>query len=116
MLTFYRIQDYEVNTYSAGRQILRVHKEGDSTEIPQCFWLSRDAYERLLRRLVLASSDRVHWMTGTVSRLQIDPKDSSLLSAITVRLLDGSEKIVPATFVIGALSYLHIYGRLLILF
>lgn len=85
-------------------------KDGDyKAEIPQCFWLSRDSYERILRRLVLASSDRVRWMTGTVSGLHIDPQNPSILSAVSVRSPDGSEKIVPATLVVGAISLSAIF-------
>lgn len=101
-----RIQEYEVNAYAFGRKFLRIPKnDRTNVENPQCFWLSRDAYERLLRRLVLDSSKRIRWMVGTAINVRTNPKDSSILSAVAVRLPDGTEQDVPATFVVGAARY-----------
>ena len=70
---------------------------------PICFWLSRDGYERVLRRLVLASSDRIRWVTGTVVGVKTDQKDPSKLSSVLIRSADNAEQEIQASMVIGGL-------------
>lgn len=102
ILKSHRVQDYEVHAYVYGREFLKIPKSTDpNSKTPQCFWLSRDAYERLLRRLVLESSKRIRWMTGTVTNVNLDTKDASVLSSVTVRLPDGQERDIPAALVLG---------------
>lgn len=95
-----------MNAHVFGRKILRL----SSLEIspPQCFWLSREAYERILRRLVLRSSGRIRWLTGTVVGVQPSPKDLSILSAVTVRLPDGTMQDTPAILVAGIQNFFHL--------
>lgn len=87
-----------MNAYVFGRQVLRLSSLESS---PRCFWLSREAYERILRRLVLGSSRRIRWLTGTAVGVHTSPNDLSVLSAVTVRLPDGTKQDVPASLVIG---------------
>lgn len=96
-------EDHETNLHTFGRKVWRISNNNHiKRETSQCFWLSRDSYERLLRRLVLKSSNRVRWITGTVTGFDANPKDLSILSSVTLRLPDGTEQKVPSTLVIGA--------------
>ena len=64
-------------------------------------FVSRDAYERILRRLVLSSSDRIQWITGTATGVRVASIDPSKLESVTVRLTDNTEEEIPAALVIG---------------
>lgn len=109
-----RIQEFEVNAYAFGRQFAKIPDDERSTEeFTTSFWLSRDAYERVLRRLVLSSSDRIRWITGTVTGLRTDTKDISALSSVVVRIEAGNELDIPATLVVGEFAYLFCIHELL---
>lgn len=88
-----------MNAYVFGREVLRL---SSLKSAPKCFWLSREAYERLLRRLVLGSSKRIRWLTGTVTGVSASPTDLSVLSAVSVRSSDSTVEEIPASLVIGA--------------
>lgn len=62
--------------------------------------ISREGYERVLRRLVLDSTDRIKWLTGTVTGFNVNPGDESILSSVEVRLPDGKTNLT-AALVIG---------------
>lgn len=69
---------------------------------PQCFFMSREGYERMLRGLVRSSSDRIKWMTGAVIGLQTTPGNATRLSSVTVRLPKGAEQDMQASLVVSA--------------
>lgn len=69
---------------------------------PQCFFMSREAYERMLRGLVRSSSDRIKWKTGAVIGLKTTPGNATRLSSVTVRLPNGVEQDLQASLVVGA--------------
>ena len=64
-------------------------------------FISRDAYERILRRLVLSFSNRIRWVTGTATSVLVAPKNPNVLESVTVRKPDNSEEVIPTTLVIG---------------
>ncbi|KAI5117976.1 hypothetical protein M0805_004909 [Coniferiporia weirii] len=96
-----RIGDADFNIHFSGGQIMQPPKDGQRTDDRlQNFFLSRDAYERLLRRLVMESSSRIRWLAGTVSGVNTPEEDTRSLSSVVIRLPDGSERTVPAAMVI----------------
>ena len=70
-------------------------------DYPQCFFMSRELYERLLRRLVLGYSDRIRTKAATVTALNTAPGDPMTISSVTTRLADGTTEEIPASLVIG---------------
>lgn len=68
---------------------------------PQCFFMSREAYERMLRGLVRSSSDRIKWKTGAVIGLKTTPGNATRLSGVSVRLPNGAEQDLQASLVVG---------------
>ena len=76
-------------------------KRHPEAENIQCFFLSRDGYERVLRRLVLKSSDRIKWFTGTVTGFTVNPEDISTISSVEIRRSDNRRNDVPTALVIG---------------
>lgn len=70
-------------------------------DCPQNFFFSRDAFERLLRRLVVKHSPRIQWLTGTAVSVSVAKGDVNKLSSITVRLPDGTERSIEAALVVG---------------
>lgn len=68
---------------------------------PKCFFMTRELYERLLRRLVLNYSDRIRTKIGTVTALNADPNDPMTIRSVSVRLPDGDTEDIPATLVFG---------------
>ena len=67
-------------------------------------YLSREGYERLLRRLVLSSSPRIKWMTGTVTNVNTAVGDPTIISSVDVRSPSGLEQTIPAELVVGKFS------------
>lgn len=65
------------------------------------FFMSRDAYERILRGLVRKTSKRIGWLTATATGLKSDPGDSSRVQSVLIRTPEGLEKEIPAELVIG---------------
>ena len=64
------------------------------------FFMSRDAYERLLRGLVRKSSKRIKWISGTAIGVKTAPSDTSRVESVTIRTSNGIEEI-PGTLVVG---------------
>lgn len=105
------IQDFNVNCYVYGKPFLKLPKhEYPKGDQPQCMFLSRDAYERILRRMVLSSSDRIQWVTGTAIGVRVASIDPSKLEAVTVRLPDNTEEEISAALVIGMCFRNTVYG------
>ena len=74
-------------------------------DCPQNFFFSRDAFERLLRRLVVRHSPRIQWLTGTAVSVSVANDDVNKLSSIAVRLPDGTERNIRAALVVGMSRY-----------
>lgn len=70
--------------------------------------MSRENYERLLRRLVRKSSGRIRWLAGTVIGLKM-ASDPSVIQSVSVRIRDGLERGIPASLVIGEYVSLQIF-------
>lgn len=95
------IGPYNLNCHVAGKEILRIGSRQPKAENIQCFFLSRDGYERLLRQLVLKSSGRIKWLTGTVTGLNVGSKDVSTISSVEIRGSDNNRNDVPTSLVVG---------------
>ncbi|KAH8117861.1 hypothetical protein DFH11DRAFT_1503246 [Phellopilus nigrolimitatus] len=96
-----RIVPLEVNVHSYGKEIMKLPKdEYPDGNYPQCFFMTREMYERVLRRLVLNSSKRIRSVVGTATGVKTIPGDPTTLSSVTVRAAEGAEENVPATLVI----------------
>ena len=96
------IEPFYINCIVDGKEILRFGKHHRNDENSRTFFISRDGYERLLRRLVLSSSSRIKWITGTVTKFNVNPEDISILSSVDIRLPDGTRDVVPAALVAGS--------------
>lgn len=95
------IGPYDLNVHVAGKELLRIGKRQPKAENIQCFFLSRDGYERVLRRLVLKSSGRIKWLTGTVTGFSVSPEDVSAISSVEIRGSDNKRSDVPTSLVVG---------------
>ena len=73
-------------------------------KVPQCFFISRESYERMLRGLVVESSDRIKWMIGTATGLKMIPGKAKI-DSVTVRLPTGEERDLKSSLVVGMCSY-----------
>ena len=80
--------------------------------LPKGFFIARESYERLLRRLVLGYSKRIRWKVATATSLRISPEDCRKVNAIKVRTPDGVECEQEAALVIGAYE-MRPFGSLL---
>lgn len=86
-------------TYAYGGIVFRFpYPEGKGPNQP---YISRESYERVLRGLTRKSSPRIRWLTGTVTDLDLAPKDPSKISLVTVRTPEKTEVRIPASLVIG---------------
>ncbi|THH04060.1 hypothetical protein EW145_g5799 [Phellinidium pouzarii] len=95
------IADYEMNVHMYGRHIMKLpRQEFLDGKVPQGFFMSRESYERLLRRLVMSSSERIQWFVGTVMGNNTIPGDPMVLSSVSVCRPGGDELKVPAALVI----------------
>ena len=95
------IADFEMNVHTRGRNILDMPKDFAGDGRPKCFFMTRELYERLLRRLVCNYSKRIRWQTATVTELIVDSNDPGRLSAVKIRNPDATEQLIPASLVIG---------------
>ncbi|KAI5116397.1 hypothetical protein M0805_005865 [Coniferiporia weirii] len=96
-----RIADYEMNVHAYGRPVMKLPRhEYPDGKYPQCFFMSREMYERLLRRLVVNSSKRIRWVAGTATGVSTASGDPSTLSSVTVRTSEGVEENIAAALVI----------------
>lgn len=72
------------------------------------FFMSREAYERMLRGLVRNFSNRIQWVTGTVTGLKAakDARQNGELrvESALVRLPNGEEQTISGSLVIGEFS------------
>ncbi|KAH8110545.1 hypothetical protein DFH11DRAFT_1620404 [Phellopilus nigrolimitatus] len=113
-----RIGVADFNIHLAGGRIIRNptddYPDGDC---PRDFFFSREAFERLLRRLVIESSPRIRWMVGTAANVRTVKDDQMTLSSVVVRMSDHTEKTIPAAMVIdctggsqGGLKWLRRVG------
>ena len=97
------IADYDTNVHVLGKRVLELPRdEFEEGKIPRCFFMSREMYERLLRRLVLKRTTRIRWKVATATELRVDATDPSNVSYVKVRNADGSEEDIPSSLVIGA--------------
>ena len=63
--------------------------------------MTREIYERLLRRLVLNRSKRIRWKVATVTTPVVSPTDCKTLAGVRIRAADGEESELPAALVVG---------------
>lgn len=70
-------------------------------DCPEIFFCSREGYERLLRHLVVESSNRIRRVAGTVTALQKDDSSNTRVKSVTVSLPDGNNLEIPAALVVG---------------
>lgn len=72
-------------------------------------FMSRENYERLLRRLVRESSRRIRWLTGTATGLKT-AENPSVIKSVMVRAHGGHEEEIRASLVIGERDALELSG------
>ncbi|KAG8871104.1 hypothetical protein FRB97_009008 [Tulasnella sp. 331] len=73
----------------------------NDTHAPQTLPITREAFEILLRRLVVKSKPNVAFLTGTVDGFNKDEGSAHMLSEVTVRTMAG-DRVEPAAFVVDA--------------
>ena len=105
-----RIGDMELNVFSCAGLFYRnpkvMYPKGN---VPEMFYCSREGYERLLRYLVVKSSNRIRRMAGTAIGLKTDDIDVTKIKSVTVAPSDGSKAVdVPAALVIGGVSSMNV--------
>ena len=94
------------NVYSSGVRTVPENREPPTfaypnDDCPQAYSGSRDSYERLLRKLVYTPGERIRWMTGLVSGLQLSSKPGQIDSVSVTCEETKTEHCIPASFVIG---------------
>lgn len=72
-------------------------------------FMSRENYERLLRRLVRESSRRIRWLIGTATGLKT-AENSSVIKSVLVRVRSGQEEEIDASLVIGERDAIELSG------
>ena len=77
-------------------------------KVPQCFFISRESYERMLRGLVVESSDRIRWMIGTATGLKMVPGEKAKIDSVTIRLPTGEERDLKLSLVVGTHTYIKL--------
>lgn len=98
----YSILPGEYNMHAFGGHVMRLPVDGyESKKDLECFFLSRESYERTLRGLVRKYSGRIQWLSGTATGMKTVAWDTSLLETVVVRTHEGHEKEIPASLVIG---------------
>lgn len=79
--------------HSFGGHILRLpFQDYENKKDLDVFFITRDSYERILRRLVRNSSKRIRWMTGTATGLKT-VVDSSSVESSSIRLGNAIKRI-----------------------
>ena len=63
-----------------------------------------------MRRLVVANTPRVRWLTGTAVNVKLANEDATTISSVVVRSTDGSEQDILASLVVG-MPFLSIHFR-----
>ena len=99
--------DYHVHV-GGGR--IKFNEPDQGNKFANTLFLSREGYERLLRRLVVANTPRVRWLTGTAVNVKLANEDATTISSVVVRSTDGSEQDIPASLVVG-MPFLSIHFR-----
>ncbi|KAL5529778.1 hypothetical protein ACEPAG_5765 [Sanghuangporus baumii] len=66
----------------------------------QCFFVTRESYERILRRLVTGYSNRLRWVVGTVTGIIADECDPATVTSVTVRTDSEAQMIIRSSLVI----------------
>lgn len=96
------VTEFECNVHAYGKKILTPRRD-DFAEgrLPKGFFMTRESYERLLRRLVLGYSKRIRWKVATATTLQVSPKDCTSLKSVRFRTADGIELEQESALVIG---------------
>ncbi|KLO08764.1 hypothetical protein SCHPADRAFT_931591 [Schizopora paradoxa] len=99
-----KIVEAELNCYTWAGRVFRSSKHWyPEGEAPQIFSCSRDAYERLLRCLVMKSSSRIRQVTGTVTGVKPFADDHSKIEKVVVSKSDsdGTKLLeIPAALVV----------------
>lgn len=65
------------------------------------FFISREGYERVLRSLVLESSERIRCMTGTAIGVTTAAENAKIIDSVLIRTPSGGKMSAPAALVIG---------------
>lgn len=65
------------------------------------FFISREGYERVLRSLVLESSERIWCMAGTAIGVTTAAENANRIDSVLIRTPSGGEMSAPAALVIG---------------
>ncbi|PAV19108.1 hypothetical protein PNOK_0595200 [Pyrrhoderma noxium] len=94
-----RVAESDHNAYVFGKKILQTPLSEDGTR-PKSWFLSREALERLLRKLVLGNSPSIRWLAGTAKGLEVSKDNLDRVTGVEVRLPDNTEKVIPATLVV----------------
>ena len=76
--------------------------------VPQCFFMTRESYERLLRSCVRGFSSNIKWITGTATGLTMITGRVKEVDSVVVRLPSGEEQEIKASLVIGETSVLRL--------
>ncbi|EJD02492.1 uncharacterized protein FOMMEDRAFT_157715 [Fomitiporia mediterranea MF3/22] len=95
-----RISDANYNLQVYGKFIGIPRTVHPDASYSQTFFVTRETYERLLRRLVLAYSSRIRWVVGTAIGVSPDEKDLTTLKYVTIRTEYGDEESIPASLVV----------------
>lgn len=65
------------------------------------FFISREGYKRVLRSLVLESSERIRCMAGTAIGVTTAAENANRIDSVLIRTPSGGEMSAPAALVIG---------------
>lgn len=65
------------------------------------FFISREGYERVLRSLVLESSERIRCIAGTAIGVTTAAENANRIDSVLIRTPSGGEMSAPAALVIG---------------
>ncbi|KAI5119728.1 hypothetical protein M0805_008658 [Coniferiporia weirii] len=99
-----RIADGDYGVQVCGRTLPFPYEEYAPGKSPQGFFITRESYERLLRRLVMGSSKRIRWVVGTAVGVQAkasrEGSEHDILESVQVRQPDGTEVHIRATLVV----------------
>lgn len=65
------------------------------------FFISREGYERVLRSLVLESSERIRCIAGTAIGVTTAAENANRIDSVLIRTPSGGEMSAPVALVIG---------------
>ena len=68
--------------------------------------MTREMYERLLRRLVLGYSHRIRTKHATATALNVRHDDPMTISSVTIRSPDGSMEDIPCALALGMIFFI----------